>query len=244
MTMKKHLFVLMMLASAFQTLLAQNRTVTGRVTDASTGEVLPGVNILIKGTPLGTASNTEGTFKLEAPAGPLTLVFSFIGYATMETPVDNLRNIEVSLQADARQLSEVVVTALGVERTRNSLPYAATQIDGSSVTAGRNPNLINSLSGKVAGLNITQTNTLGGSSNVVIRGTKSLTGNNQALFVIDGVPVNNDVANTRSQRTGGGGYDYGNPAADINPDDIASVSVLKERLRQLCTVPGHLMGPF
>jgi TonB-linked SusC/RagA family outer membrane protein len=227
MTMKKHLFVLMMLASAFQTLLAQNRTVTGRVTDASTGEVLPGVNILIKGTPLGTASNTEGTFKLEAPAGPLTLVFSFIGYATMETPVDNLRNIEVSLQADARQLSEVVVTALGVERTRNSLPYAATQIDGSSVTAGRNPNLINSLSGKVAGLNITQTNTLGGSSNVVIRGTKSLTGNNQALFVIDGVPVNNDVANTRSQRTGGGGYDYGNPAADINPDDIASVSVLK-----------------
>ncbi|MCE7064981.1 SusC/RagA family TonB-linked outer membrane protein [Dyadobacter sp. CY326] len=226
--MKKHLLIFfLMLGCAGQPLLAQNRTVTGKVTDESTGEALPGVNILVKGTQLGTASDTEGTFKLEVPTGSATLVLSFIGFATIEVPVGNARNIDVAMQPDSRQLSEVVVTALGVERTRNSLPYAATQIDGTSVTAGRNPNMINSLAGKVAGLNITQTNTLGGSANVVIRGTKSLTGNNQALFVIDGVPVNNDVSNTRSQSQGNGGYDYGNPAADINPDDIASVSVLK-----------------
>lgn len=228
MTMKKRLFIIvMMLAGTLQTLLAQNRTVTGRVTDAASGEALPGVNILVKGTQLGTSSDTDGAFRIDIPTGPGTLVLSFIGYATIELPLTNAGNVEVAMQPDTRQLSEVVVTALGVERTRNSLPYAATQIDGTAVTASRNPNLINALSGKVAGLNITQTNTLGGSSNVVIRGTKSLTGNNQALFVVDGVPVNNDVSNTLSQTTGDGGFDYGNPAADINPDDIASVSVLK-----------------
>jgi TonB-linked SusC/RagA family outer membrane protein len=227
MTMKKHLLIFLLLAGSFQALLAQNRTVTGRVTDVSSGEGLPGVNILVKGTQLGTSSNTEGAFRLEVPQGPGTLVLSFIGYTTVEVPLGNSGNLDVAMQPDTRQLSEVVVTALGVERTRNSLPYAATQIDGTAVTASRNPNLINSLSGKVAGLNITQTNTLGGSSNVVIRGTKSLTGSNQALFVIDGVPVNNETSNTVRQSTGSGGYDYGNPAADINPDDIASVSVLK-----------------
>ncbi|WP_046244488.1 SusC/RagA family TonB-linked outer membrane protein, partial [Hymenobacter terrenus] len=128
---------------------------------------------------------------------------------------------------DTKQLNEVVVTALGVERTRNSLAYSATQIEGGDITVARNPNAINGLSGKVAGLNIQQTNTLGGSSNVVIRGTKSLFGNNQALFVVDGVPISNDNTNTRDQRTGRSGYDYGNAAADINPDDIASTTVLK-----------------
>jgi TonB-linked SusC/RagA family outer membrane protein len=227
MFMKKHLFFLFaMLAGTCGVLLAQNRAITGKVTDESTREPLPGVNILVKGTQAGTVTDTEGNFKLEVP-GNATLILSFIGYNTVELPLGSSSEIEVALTPDTRQLSEVVVTALGVERSRNALPYAATQIDGTAVTAGRNPNLINSLSGKIAGLNITQTNTLGGSSNVVIRGIKSLTGNNQALFVVDGVPVNNDVANTRSQVTGGGGYDYGNPAADINPDDIASVTVLK-----------------
>lgn len=228
MSMKKHLFIIFfLLAGTAETLLAQNRVVIGKISDASTREALPGVSILVKGTQTGTASDTEGNFRIEVPANAPVLVFSFIGYATIEMPVGSSSNMEVTLQADTRQLSEVVVTALGVERTRNALPYAATQIDAAAVTAGRNPNLVNSLAGKVAGLNITQTNTLGGSSNVVIRGIKSLTGNNQALFVVDGVPVNNDVANTRSQVTGSGGFDYGNPASDINPDDIASVTVLK-----------------
>ncbi|MBO3273582.1 TonB-dependent receptor plug domain-containing protein, partial [Hymenobacter defluvii] len=125
------------------------------------------------------------------------------------------------------QLSEVVVTAQNVERTRNSLAYAATVIEGDKITVARNPNAINGLAGKVAGLNVRQNNVMGGSTNVTIRGTKSLFGNNQALFVVDGIPISNANTNTSGQVTGRGGYDYGNAAADVNPDDVASMTVLK-----------------
>ena len=125
------------------------------------------------------------------------------------------------------ELNEVVVTALGLTRTKNSLPYAAQQVKGEELTRVRTGNAFSALSGKVAGLQITQGNTVGGSTNVVIRGSKSLTGNNQALFVVDGVPIDNTIKNTGTQQAGGGGYDYGNAAADINPDDIESMTVLK-----------------
>ncbi|MGV3505141.1 MAG: SusC/RagA family TonB-linked outer membrane protein [Adhaeribacter sp.] len=206
---------------------AQTRTITGRVTDATSNDGLPGVTVLVKGTEVGTATDGSGNYSLNVPEGATTLVFSFIGYTTLERAIGNATTLNVGLAVDAKQLSEVVVTALGVERTRNSLPYAATQVESESITAARNPNFINSLSGKVAGLNVTQNNTMGGSTNVVIRGTKSLTGNNQAMFVVDGVPISNDNTNTSDQRRGRGGYDYGNAAADVNPDDIASVTVLK-----------------
>jgi hypothetical protein len=107
---------------------------------------------------------------------------------------------------------------LGIERIRNSLAYSAATIEASEIIQARNPNAVNSLSGKAAGLTITQSNTLGGSSNVVIPGSKSLFGNNQALFVVDGVPISNDNTNSDDQRTGASGYDYGNAAADIKPD--------------------------
>lgn len=226
--MKKTIFLLcFLLTFSLHDLLAQSKTITGHVTDASTNEALPGVNILAKDSQIGTVSDAAGNFSITAPSGTTILVFSSIGYQTTEITIGASSVIKVSLSTDTRLLGEVVVTALGVERSRNALPYAATQIDGTAVTAGRNPNMINALAGKVAGLNVTQTNTLGGSSNVVIRGIKSLTGNNQALFVIDGVPVSNDASNTLNQSTGRGGFDYGNPVGDINPDDIASVTVLK-----------------
>jgi len=124
-------------------------------------------------------------------------------------------------------MQEVVVTALGIRRTRNQLPYAAQQISGDEVSKERTSNFIQNLSGKISGLEVRQTNTLGGSTNVLVRGVKSFVGNNQALFVVDGVPYNNDNTNSADQVTGRGGYDYGNAAADINPDDIESVTVLK-----------------
>lgn len=224
--MRRFFLLCLVLLSAVLHAAAQDRTITGRVTDQATGEGLPGVTVLVKGTSVGMTTGGDGSFTLSAPASATTLVFSSIGFGTQEQPITDAP-ITVVMATDAKQLGEVVVTALGVERNRNSLAYSATQVDGTDITKARNPNAINGLSGKVAGLNIQQNNGLGSSSNVIIRGTKSLFGNNQALFVVDGVPISNQNTNTLDQRTGRGGYDYGNAAADINPDDIATTTVLK-----------------
>ena len=135
--------------------------------------------------------------------------------------------IQVSLSASASQLDEVVVTALGISREKKSLGYATQEVDGSAVSTVKDANFMNTLSGKVAGVAIKSSGTLGGSSNVVIRGYKSLTGNNQALFVVDGVPISNATGNSGNVARGRGGYDYGNAAMDINPEDIENISVLK-----------------
>lgn len=224
---KLFLSALLMSPALIQQAAAQNRSITGRVTDSATGQGLPGVTVIVKGTNVGASTNADGSYSLSAPASATTLTFSFIGYTSLERAIGDGSAVNVVLTTDTKQLSEVVVTALGVERTRNSLPFTATQIEGENITVARNPNAVNGLSGKVAGLNIQQNNSLGGSTNVVIRGTKSLFGNNQALFVVDGVPISNANTNTLDQRTGRGGYDYGNAAADINPDDIASTTILK-----------------
>ena len=204
---------------------AQERAVTGRVTGED-GSVLPGVNISLKGTNRGTTTDGKGDYSISAEANS-TLVFSFIGFQSTEVVVGNQSTINVALKNDVSQLQEVVVTALGQERKRNELVYAAQQVTAEQITQTRNPNLMNSLSGKVAGVDIKMSNTMGGSTNVVIRGFKSITGSNQALWVIDGVPVSNANNNTTGQQTGGAGVDYGNTASDINPDNIASINVLK-----------------
>ncbi|WP_426059588.1 SusC/RagA family TonB-linked outer membrane protein [Hymenobacter sp. B1770] len=224
---KSLLMVFALFVALLQQAQAQDRTISGKVTDRSTNQGIPGVTVLAKGTTVGTGTNADGSFSLSVPSTATTLVFSFVGYASQEQPIGASNTIDVALVTDTKQLNEVVVTALGVERTRNSLAYSATQIEGSDITVARNPNAVNSLSGKVAGLNIQQNNTMGGSTNVVIRGTKSIGGNNQALFVVDGVPISNSTSNSADQATGRGGYDYGNAAADINPDDIATTTVLK-----------------
>ena len=216
------------------TALAQERTVTGTVTSAENGEALPGVNVVLKNTTIGTVTDIDGNYRLNVPAEGGILTYTFIGLQSKEVPIDNQSTINVILSEDVGQLNEVVVTALGIERTKNELPYAAQKVEGEAVSQQRDANFVNSLSGRVAGLNIKQNNSLGGSTNVTIRGNTSLTGNNQALFVIDGVPVDNSTSNSNGQITGRGnqqegqqGYDYGNVAADINPDDIASINVLK-----------------
>ncbi|EOR96544.1 TonB-dependent receptor [Arcticibacter svalbardensis MN12-7] len=218
---------------------AQERTITGTVTGADDKLSLPGVSIVVKGTTAGTQSGATGQFSLRIPNNKAVLVFSYVGYTSQEVAVGQKSTIYVALAADATQLGEVVVTALGITRNRNEVAYSAQKVEGNEVSKTRSGNFITGMSGKVAGLEIRQNNAIGASSNVVLRGVKSITGNNQALFVIDGVPVNNansgnrqvtdnsGVSTRNDQSTGRGGYDYGNAVADMNPDNIESISVLK-----------------
>lgn len=206
---------------------AQDRTISGRITSVDDGTPLPGVNVVLKGTTNGTASDVDGRYSLTVPSTGGTLVISFIGLQSQEIEIGARSTVDVAMSTDVTQLSEVVVTALGIERNRNELAYSAQQVNGDQISQNRSVNFINSLSGKVSGVDIKTNNTMGGSTNVVIRGYKSISGNNQALFVIDGIPVSNANTNTATQRAGGVGVDYGNAAADINPDNIASVNVLK-----------------
>jgi TonB-linked SusC/RagA family outer membrane protein len=202
----------------------QTRPVTGKVTDAQ-GKAVPFASVTVKGSNAGVAADENGNFTIEA-APNSTLVFSAAGFETSEVKIGNQTSVTATISSQSN-MSEVVVTALGVRRSKNTLPYAAQQVTGDEVSKTRGANVGAALSGKVSGLQIQQGNGIGGSTNVVIRGVKSLTGNNQALFVVDGVPVDNSNNNSANQRTGRGGYDYGNAAADINPDDIESINVLK-----------------
>src|SRR5690554_1035987 len=204
---------------------AQEKTISGAVTD-DTGLPLPGVNIIIKGTATGTQSDFDGNYSIEANEGQ-TLVFSYVGFETQEVLVGTSNTIDVAMQAGSA-LDEVVVTALGVSREKQSLGYSTQQVEGEDIATVKGNNFTNALSGKVSGLQIRRNNNFGGSTNVVIRGNTSLTGDNQALFVVDGVPISNRNTNSANQATASGNYyDYGNAAADINPDDIESINVLK-----------------
>ena len=225
--MKKTLLGLALTMITVFSVLAQSRTVTGTVTSEDEPEGIPGVNVRIQGTMVGAITDMDGTYSVEVPEELNVLTFSFVGFNSQNVPIGNRTVVDVVLMPDVRELSEVVVTALGVERNRNELAYSAQEVSGDQITRTRSPDFINTLSGKVAGLDIRSNNTMGGSTNVIIRGYSSITGNNQALFVIDGVPVSNANTNSADQRTGRGGADFGNAAADLNPDNIESVNVLK-----------------
>lgn len=204
---------------------AQQATVTGAVTDPE-GIPLPGVNILVKGTTNGTETDFDGQFTIDAEMGE-TLVFSYLGMKSQEIEVTGDEELEITLEGDENKLDEVVVTALGIKREKKSLGYATQEVGGESVSDVATQNFTNALSGKVAGLKVKSSGTMGGSTNVVIRGNSSLTGSNQALFVVDGTPIINQNSNTSGQRGGTGGYDYGNAAGDISPDNIESINVLR-----------------
>jgi TonB-linked SusC/RagA family outer membrane protein len=206
---------------------AQSRTIGGNVTESSGGEPVVGASVLLKGTTRGTVTNMEGNFQLEVDGPESVLVFSYIGFQTLEIQVGNQNAINVSMEYSSEELSEVVVTALGVERETKALGYSVQAVDGDRFTEARETNVINSLSGRVAGVQITNSSSgVGGSSRVTIRGESSLNINaNQPLFVVDGVPISNSIIG--SSGSGNQEVDYGNAAGEINPDDIASVSVLK-----------------
>ena len=197
--------------------------VRGTVTD-NVGKPIPGVSISVKGSTVGTTTNEEGKFSLDVPAGGI-LIFSYVGYTSQEMAVNGRNDISISLTDENQSLSTVVVTALGIKKDRKALTYSVTQIGGEELTKAREINLGNALGGRIAGVNATSTATgPGGSTRVVIRGNGSLNGDNQPLYVVNGIPINNS-----NQGTPGtfGGIDRGDGLISINPDDIESISVLK-----------------
>jgi TonB-linked SusC/RagA family outer membrane protein len=216
----------LLLVLVAQLTFAQERNVSGIVSD-NAGIPLPGVSVLLKGSKTGVQTDFDGTYSIKATSSSV-LIFSYVGLTTKEV-IASSEKLNVKLSSQSTELQSVVVTALGIKREKKSLGYATQQVKGEDLTKVNTGNVANSLSGKVSGVEIRRNGNIGGSTNVVIRGTTSLSGNNQALWVVDGVPMNNDNTNTRDQVRGGsdGGYDYGNAASDINPEDIETINVLK-----------------
>ncbi|MGV3502614.1 MAG: SusC/RagA family TonB-linked outer membrane protein [Adhaeribacter sp.] len=198
--------------------------VKGKVQDEK-GDPLPGVSIQIAGTSQGTFTDANGNFSLRV-AENASLVFSYIGYANQTVAVNNRSTINITLAADAKALGEVVVTALGIEKTSRSVTYAQQNVGGAELNRVKDANMMNALAGKAAGVVITKgTGGPGASSKVILRGNKSITGNNQPLYVIDGIPMNN--ANGPQGTTLFGTRDAGDAISNLNPEDIESISVLK-----------------
>ncbi|UZR97357.1 SusC/RagA family TonB-linked outer membrane protein [Chondrinema litorale] len=222
--MKKGLIIsLIFLVACSQILLAQD-LVKGRVTSSEDNEPLPGVSIVVQGTNKGTTTDLDGNFSVQATSEDV-LLFSYIGYLKQSITVGTQTTIDVSLVPDAQQLDEVVVTALGIERDEKALSYAQQTISADDIRTARDVNFVNSLAGKAAGVSIQKSSSgTGGSTKIVLRGNKSLSGDSQPLFVIDGIPM----ANNKGGQPGmWGGNDEGDGLSQINPDDIESVSILR-----------------
>ena len=204
------------------TLSAYAQQISGTVSDEN-GVPLPGATVIVQGTSNGVSTDFDGNYSISASMGD-TLVFSFVGYTSQSVVVGSSSTVNVALEPD-NALDEVVVTALGVQRNTKALGYSVTNVDGDEISANPSTNAINALQGKVAGVNITG-GAMGakGSSRVVIRGSSSLTGNNQPLYVVDGITINNDNLGAAGMW---GGTDFGDGISSINPDDVASITVLK-----------------
>ena len=220
--MKRILLILVVMA--ITQVYGQTKIISGTVKDAE--GPISAVSISVEGASIGTQTDKDGRFRLNVPPNA-TIILTSVGYGQKKLELTNATNYEIVLDRQDTKLQEVVVTALGISRDKKSLGYAAQTISSDEVNTIKTGNLANSLSGKAAGVQIKRNTNLGGSTNIVIRGNTSLTGDNQALFVVDGVPVNNSNFNTPGQQQNGGGFDYGNMATDINPDDVESMTILK-----------------
>ncbi|MRS61983.1 SusC/RagA family TonB-linked outer membrane protein [Larkinella terrae] len=210
----------------FPVLAQSGRKVSGTTRLGIDNTPLPGVNVLIKGTQIGTTSDDNGRFSLDISGTNTVLVFSYIGYQTEEVTVGNRSTVDVTLTESAETLQEAVVTALGIKREERSLGYSVGKIDGKDLTRVVQENVLNSIAGRVSGVTINQTGGTGSSVSMVIRGAKSLSNDNQPLFVVDGVPLANTLNNV-SQIGTDNRVDYGNAISGLNPDDIENISILK-----------------
>jgi TonB-linked SusC/RagA family outer membrane protein len=219
--LKMKIFLFFLLTSSIS--FAQN-SISGKVSDEN-GDAMPGVSVVVKGSSAGTQTAADGTYSVKSTNGT-ALIFSFLGYKKTEVAIGGKSVINVSLETDASNLDEVIVTALGIEKSAKSLTYAAQSLDGSKITKIRDANFATTLNGKVAGLMVNQASSgPGGAVRITFRGNRSLRGNNNALFVIDGVPVDNTVGGQVSSDFGG--YNGSDAIANINPDDIDNMSFLK-----------------
>ncbi|MFD2969561.1 SusC/RagA family TonB-linked outer membrane protein [Sphingobacterium bambusae] len=206
---------------------AQQRTLTGVVKDGSSLQPIVGASVRASQT-ASTSTNDQGAFTLQVAPGTSNLQISFVGYESQQVPLGDRDTLSIFLVAEDTKLDEVVVTALGINREQKSLTYSTQQLKGEELTRAKGTNLINNINGKVAGVNISSSSSgIGGSAKVVLRGNKSASGSNQVLYVIDGVPINNNSSGAQPGSIFGGERDPGDPIALINPDDIESMSVLK-----------------
>lgn len=220
LSMNNKLFFFLFVLFVSLNLVAQQKEISGIVKD-SDGNPLPGANVLVKNDIRGVVTDIQGVFKIKALSTD-TLIISFLGYLSEEKIPGTSNFLEISLIQDITTLDEVVVTALGISREAKSLGYARQSVSTEELTEARDPNIVNTLSGKVAGLQVISNGGPTSSSMVIIRGMTSLTGNNQPIWVIDGVPIINTMGTGGRQ-----GLDYGNDAADLSPDMIESIEVLK-----------------
>ncbi len=204
---------------------AQDVTISGTVTGAEDGMPIPGVSVVQKGTTNGTITDIDGNYSITAPSGAV-IAYSFVGMKAQEVTVGSQTTINIALQSESIEMEGVVVTALGIKREEKSLGYGVSKVDSEEIQAAAGSDVLNSMQGKVAGLDLgSSQGGLGSSNRVVLRGNSSISGNNQPLYVVDGVPVNNSTVEEAS-----GVWDrkdFGSGSMDINPDDIESVTVLK-----------------
>ena len=209
---------------------AQNpaaKLVSGTVTDIETKVPLNGVTVTLKGTKTKVSTNSTGAFAIAANSKSI-LVFTNIGYKTLEVAVGNQTVLDIKLELVKEQLKEVVVTALGISKEKRAIGYSVTEVKGGTITEARENSFVNSLEGRVAGVNVSGVATgPNGASNVVIRGITNMTGNNQPLYVLNGIPLVNNNYATTDVGGGYGGKDGGDGIGDINPDDIETISILK-----------------
>src|SRR6185312_16247322 len=215
-------FTALMLSGFFAS--AQTHLVSGRVTGPD-GNALAGITVQLKGTKTATATNMNGEYELTVPSNS-TLIFTGVGFVEKRTNIGNRSKLDVAFKSGSTTLNEVVVTALGIRRDKRTLTYATQQVQGSELVDAKQDNLVNALAGKVAGVQVTNSSGMpGSSSRIIIRGTSTLAGDNNALIVIDGVPVDNSEAGNPDGSLGAGGTT--NRASDIDPNIIQSVTVLK-----------------
>ncbi|MEH0158295.1 SusC/RagA family TonB-linked outer membrane protein [Limibacter armeniacum] len=221
--LQKLLLTLCLCAGCVLLAYAQEQTVTGTVSDEQ--GPLPGVTVQIKGTSKGVVTNIEGKYTISVPSSETVLIYNFVGYTDKEVTVGNQSVIDVLLAQDTQELEEVVVTAIGVERSERSLGYAVQAVNSEDLLKTNETSALNSLQGKVAGVNISSASgNPGASTKVRIRGLSSISGDNQPLYVINGVPVSNSAIGSSDLN---GSLDFGNALNDLNPEDIQEVSVLK-----------------
>ncbi len=221
--MKRRLLFVFLLTLGCSQLWAQ-RTVSGKVTGSEDGSALPGVNVVVVGSQQGSITDIDGNYQISVPDGA-ALKFSYIGYIDQEIQVGNQSILDVVMQENVTQLTEIVVTAFGIEKDKKALGFSVTEVKGEELTQAREINLGDALQGRVAGVNVSNVGSgVAGSSRVVIRGNTSINGNNMPLYVIDGVPMDNS---NLGQAGMWGGSDWGDGLTSINPDDIENISVLK-----------------
>lgn len=226
--MKKIYSLLILVCLVSVTALSQQRTITGKVL-ASDGTPLQGVSVSanVSNFKGATLTNADGVFSINIPANATSLVFSYVGMQTVAEKINNQSVINTQLTVTPSQLEGVVVTALGIKREAKALSYSRQQMDISNITEAPSTNIVSSLSGKIAGIQITPPSSTTGSARIIIRGINSVTGNNQPLFVIDGIPVDNSPGDNAVKTSGNNDLDYGNAAANINPEDIENIEILK-----------------